>query len=121
MKLTEENFLLFAMHHYDNPQCQTIEEFNEDLKRFLYIKKLLSRYVKSGELKERLILNHLIVLSNLFGDALNSMLYLKVEREYWPAMTTFLIYLNKIGEEVDGIKISDIPIDTKIVETLRKI
>jgi hypothetical protein len=121
MKLTEENFVLYAMHHYDNPQCQTIDEFNEDLKRFLYIKKLLYRYAKTGDLKERLILNHIIVLSNLFGEALCDMLYLKIEKEFWPVITTFLIYLNKVGERVGNIVISDIPLDKKTVEELRKI
>ena len=66
-ELNEENFTLFAIRHYDNPQCTSTEEFYEDIRRFRYLKRLLKRYLKSGELRERLILNHLIVLSNLFG------------------------------------------------------
>lgn len=117
MKLTEDNFLLYAMHHYDNTQCHSIEEFEEDLKRFLYLKKLFSRYKKDGELRERLILNHIIVLYNLFGDATTDMLFYKVEKEYWSILGTFLVYINRLPEE----KLSDISIDNDLVSVLRKI
>lgn len=117
MNLTDDNFILYAMHHYDNPQCHSIEEFEEDLKRFLYLKKLFSRYIKDGELKERLILNHIIVLYNLFGDATTDMLYHKMEKEYWSVLTTFLVYINRLPEE----KMSDIAIDNNVVSILRKI
>ena len=117
MKLSEDNFLLYAMHHYENTQCHSILEFDEDLKRFLYLRKLLNRYKKDGELKERLILNHIIVLYNLFGDALTEMLFYKIEEEYWPTLVTFLVYLNRIPED----KMSDIPLDEHIVSVLRKI
>lgn len=117
MKLSEDNFLLFAMHHYDNQQCHNVQEFEEDLKRFLYLRKLLNRYKRDGELKERLILNHIIVLYNLFGDALTDMLFFKVEKEYWSALVTFLVYLNRISED----KMSDITLDENIVNVLRKI
>jgi hypothetical protein len=117
MKLCEDNFLLFAMHHYDNQQCHTVQEFEEDLKRFLYLRKLLNRYKRDGELKERLILNHIIVLYNLFGDALTDMLFFKIEEEYWPALITFLVYLNRIPEE----KMSNVALDENIVKVLRKI
>lgn len=117
MKLTDDNFLVYAMHHYDNPQCHSIEEFEEDLKRFLYLKKLFSRYIKDGELKDRLILNHIIVLYNLFGDATTSMLFHKMDKEYWPVLSTFLIYINRLPEE----KLSDITIDQEVVSVLRKI
>ena len=75
-KLTNDNFVLFAMNHYDNPQCHTTQEFEEDMKRFLYLKKLFSRYKASGELRERLILNHIIVLYNLFGENTTKMLFI---------------------------------------------
>ena len=117
MKLNDDNFLLYAMHHYDNQQCHTIEEFEEDLKRFLYLRKLLNRYKKDGELKERLILNHIIVLYNLFGDALTDMLFFKIEKEYWPALITFLVYLNRIPED----KYSEVQLDQDIISVLRKI
>ena len=78
-RLNESNFLLYAMKHYDNPQCQLIEEFEEDLKKFLYLKKLLARYSRDNELKERLILNHIIILYNLFNDAATNMLFYKID------------------------------------------
>lgn len=117
MKLSEDNFLLHAMHHYDNQQCHSLAEFEEDLKRFLYLRKLLNRYKKDGDLKERLILNHIIVLYNLFGDALTEMLFFKIEEEYWPALVTFLVYLHRIPEE----RCADVTLDQNIVRVLRKI
>jgi hypothetical protein len=123
MKLTDDNFLVYAMHHYDNPQCHSIEEFEEDLRRFLYIKKLLSRYKNSDTLRERLILNHIIVLYNLFGDALTNMIFYKIDENDWPTLVTFLVYLNRMPEVVEhhGIKLSDITLDIHVVEALRKI
>ena len=117
MILTDDNFLLIAMHHYDNAQCHTIQEFEEDLKRFQYLRKLLKRYKRDGELRERLILNHIIVLFNLFGDKAYEMLFFKIEQEYWPSLVTFLLYLNRVSEE----KASEITLDSGIVEVLRKI
>jgi hypothetical protein len=105
------------MKHYDNPQCHTLEEFEEDLKRFLYLRKLLNRYKRDSDLKERLILNHIIVLYNVFGDALTDMLFFKIEKEYWSALVTFLVYLNRIPED----RYIDIPLDLNIVSILRKI
>ena len=117
MKLTDDNFLLFAMKHYDNQQCHSIEEFEEDLRRFLYLRKLLSRYKRDGVLKDRLVLNHIIVIYNLFGDAATKMLFFKVEEDCWSALTTFLVYLNRVSDE----KIANIPLDQTVVNTLRKI
>lgn len=117
MTLNEDNFLLFAMHCYDNAQCHTVQEFEEDLKRFQYLRKLLKRYKKDGELRERLILNHIIVLFNLFGEGTTDMLFLKIEEEYWPTLATFLLYLNRISEE----KASMLSLDQTIVTALRKI
>lgn len=123
MILNDDNFLLYAMHHYDNPQCHSIEEFEDDLKRFLYIKKLFSRYKNNDELRERLILNHIIVLYNVFGDAVTNMLFFKIEKEDWPILATFLVYVNRMPEVVEqhGIKTSDIVLDERIVSALRKI
>jgi len=123
MKLNDDNFVMYAMKHYDNPQCQTTKEFEEDLKRFLYLKKLFARYSRTGDLKERLILNHIIVLYNLFGEASTDMLFFKLEEEHWSALVTFLIYLNRVDERIEqcGKIVSDIPIDFKVAEVLRKI
>lgn len=122
-KLCENNFLLYAMHHYDNPQCHSLEEFEEDLKKFLYLKKLLSRYKKDGELRERLILNHIIVLYNVFGDAATNMLFYKIEEDCWNSLVTFLVYLERMPEFVSehSIKLSDVVLDEKIISALRKI
>ena len=116
MQLNEDNFLLYAMHHYDNIQCHSIEEFEEDLRKFLYLKKLFSRYKNNSELRERLILNHIIVLYNIFGDAATEMLFFRL-REYESELATFLVYLNRLPED----KVSSIPIDTTIANVLRKI
>jgi hypothetical protein len=122
-KLSESNFLLYAMHHYDNPQCHSIEEFEEDLKKFLYLKKLFSRYKKDGELRERLILNHIIVLYNVFGDATTDMLFYKIDEECWSSLITFLVYLERMPETLPkySIKLSDIALDENIISVLRKI
>ena len=116
-KLTEQNFLVFAMHHYDNPQCHSIEEFEEDLRRFLYLKKLFSRYKNNNELRERLILNHIIVLYNIFGEATTDMLFFKLDKEYESSLATFLVYLNRLPED----KLGNIPIDIEVATALRKI
>lgn len=122
-KLTEANFLIYAMHHYDNPQCHSLQEFEEDLKKILYLKKLLSRYKNNGELRERLILNHIIVLYNIFGDATTKMLFFKIEESCWDALVTFLVYLDRMPESVPeyGIVLSDIRLDEYIIANLRKL
>ena len=122
-KLTENNFLLYAMHNYDNPQCHSVQEFEEDIKKFLYLKKLISRYKNNDELRERLILNHIIVLYNIFGDSATRMLFYKIDESCWDVLVTFLVYLNKMPEMIPdtGIKVSDIILDEKIIEVLREI
>ena len=111
------------MHHYDNLQCHSVQEFEEDLKRFLYLKKLLSRYSANGELKERLILNHIIVLYNVFGDATTNMLFFKIDKEYWKTLITFLIYIGRMPEKIEqhGIYSSEFAVDENVASVLRKI
>lgn len=122
-KLNESNFLLYAMHHYDNTQCYSLAEFEEDLKKILYLKKLLSRYKNNGELRERLILNHIIVLYNIFGDAATRMLFYKIEKSCWDVLVTFLVYLERMPETIPeyGITLSEIKLDETVIATLRKI
>jgi hypothetical protein len=122
-KLNESNFLIFAMHNYDNPQCHSLQEFEEDLKKFLYLKKLISRYKNNGELRERLILNHIIVLYNIFGDSATQMLFYKIDKNCWAALVTFLVYLDRMPETIPefGIVLSEIALDETIIATLRKI
>ena len=121
--LTEDNFLTYAMHHYDNSQCYSLEEFNDDLKRFLYLKKLFNRYKNECDLKENLILNHLIVIYNIFGDEATNMLFFKIEKEYWDTLVTFLVFLNRMPEELPQykLKLSYVKLDEYIIQILRKI
>ena len=97
-ELNESNYLLFAIKFYDNPQAVTKEDFDDDLKKIKYIKRLLKRYKSSGELKIHLILNHLTVLFNVFNDAAVPLLFYNLEPEYWSAIKSFLIFLNRIPE-----------------------
>ena len=122
-KLNEGNFLVYAMHHYDNPQCHSLQEFEEDIKKFLYLKKLLSRYKNYDELRERLILNHIIVLYNIFGESATRMLFYKIDKSCWDILVTFLVYLDRMPAELSeyGIILSDIVLDERIISTLRKI
>ena len=116
--LNEENFTLFAIRHYDNPQCTSTEEFYEDIRRFRYLKRLLKRYDRTGELRERLILNHVIILSNVFGvsNAIRMLQY-KIDDEFWPVLKTCLLYLDYVDDEWE-VKI---PLDEEAVKRMRKI
>lgn len=117
-KLTSKNFKLYAAQHYNNPECLDVEEFNQDVNRFKYIKRLLKRYELTGDLQERLILNHLIVLFNVFGiDAGNRMIWYKVNEEHWHYIKPFLVYLHYLPEKE---KI-DVGMDPYIVEILREL
>jgi hypothetical protein len=111
------------MHYYDNPQCHNIQEFEKDLRIFVYLKKLITRYKQSGELRERLILNHIIVLYNVFGDAATNMMFYKTDEQYWNVLVTFLVYLERMPESLPqyGINISDIELDESVINALRKI
>lgn len=124
--LTEDNFLLFAAKHYYSVHY-SMTEFNSDLKRIIYIKRLLKKYKKSGELAERLILNHLILLYNVFEPtiAVNKMLFFKLDDNCYSALKTFLVYLNRMPMEIsyNGNKLisSDIPLDMEIAKILREL
>lgn len=122
-QLNESNFLLYAMHYYDNTQCYSLTEFEDDLKKFLYLKKLISRYKNNDELKERLILNHIIVLYNLFGDATTKMLFYKIDKCCWDTLITFLVYLDRMPEQIPeyGITLSEVTLDEDVISKLRKI
>jgi hypothetical protein len=97
-ELNENNYMLFAIKFYDNPQAVTREDFEDDLKRIKYIKRLLKRYRNTGVLKTHLILNHLIVLFNVFNDAAVPLLLYNLDSELWPAVKSFLIFLNRLPE-----------------------
>ena len=126
-ELTEDNFIMYAIKNYDNPSCVGMGEFLDDLKRFKYIKRLLRKHNVGKELKERLILNHIIVLGNLFGiEATTKMLFFKLEREFWPQIKAFLIFLNYMPLKTivsKGVEIleTDILVDETVLENLKKI
>jgi hypothetical protein len=108
---------MYALLHYDNPHCKDIKEFFEDIKRIHYIRRLLKRHISDGVLKERIILNHLIIFYNVFEtESATRILFFKVEKEYHPALKTFLIYINKMPEDMHNITL-----DEKVVKTLRDI
>ena len=117
-ELTEKNLLLYAAKHYSNPKFSDIDDFHEDLKRFKYIKRLLNRYLETDDLSERLILNHLIVIFNMFGiEAALNILDLKLEEKHWPVIKPFLIYLKYIKDN----QYTGINMDQNVVKVLRKI
>jgi len=119
-ELNESNYLLFAIKFYDNPQAVTREDFDEDLKRIRYIKKLLKRYKNTGELKTHLILNHLTVLFNVFNDATVPLLFYNLEKELWPSIKSFLIFLNRLPE-YPKTEINDIEQDHECLLQLESI
>ena len=125
--LNDENFLMYAMKEYDDIQCTDIEEFYDDLKKIKYIKRLFNIYKNNGQLKERLILNHLIVFYNVFPiQAGTRILFYKIEKTFWPMLKTFLIFLDRMPETVESIRgetlrSTDIQLDDGIVTRLRAI
>lgn len=117
-KITNENVIMFAIKNYDNPQCEGEAEFHDDMKRFKYIKRLLRKYHETGELKERLILNHMIVINNLFGvDAASTLLVFKIEPEFWSVLKTFMDFLKMLPEG----ELKEIEIDLTVKEALEKL
>ena len=117
-KITTENVMMFAIKHYDNPQCEGEKEFHDDMKRFKYIKRLLRKHKDSSILKERLLLNHIIILNNLFGpEACVTLLLFKIQKEYWETLKSFLLYLNMIRED----ELSEVETNLEVLDVLRKI
>lgn len=123
-ELSEDTFSLYAIKYYDNPHCKGMSEFHDDLKRFRYLKRLFRKYQAGKGLKERLILNHIIILYNLFGvDATTKMLFFKIERRYWSQLKSFLYFLNyipigplMINQEV--IELYEIEMDQEVLLAL---
>ena len=125
--LTEDTFVMYALRNYDNPGCDGMDEFLDDLKRFKYIKRLLRKHDIGKELRERLILNHIIVLGNLFGiEATTKMLFFKIEEKFWPQLKAFLTFLNYmpitviVTQDVQILE-QDIPTDENVLNILKKI
>jgi len=125
--LNEKNYLHFAMKYYDNRQCTSVEEFNEDLNKIKYVKRLFNRFLETGELRTNLILNHLIVIYNVFeNEAATRMLFFRVEKKFYSILKPFLIFLNRLPEKVRGIdgeniQTNHIPLNETTIKELRKI
>ena len=123
--LTTENIMMYAIKAYDKPNC-IMSEFKDDMKRFNYLKRLFRRYRKLNELREQLVLNHLVVLYNVFGPEVTSrMLFFKMSKDDYSSLKTYLLFLSCMPDIVRGIKghdilSSDIPIDTRVAEVLRQ-
>ena len=123
MRFTElngSNYLLFAIKFYDNPQSVTREDFESDLKRIRYVKRLLKRYQNNGELKVHLILNHLIILFNVFNEATVPLLFYNLDEELWPAIKSFLIFLNRVHEN-PKTKVHEIEADEYCLQQLKEL
>ena len=114
------NASLYAAKNYDNPGCTDVLEFYDDLKRFKYIKRLFKKYITHGELKHHLLLNHLIICFNVFGEATIPLLFYKIEREYWSLLKTFLVFLNRVPVYPKS-GLNEIPIDDECERILNKI
>ena len=119
-ELNEENYILFAIQHYDNPSAVTKDDFLEDLRRFKYIKRLINKYLKNGDIKLHLLLNHIIIVYNVFGEAAAPLLFYKMDREYWSIIKSIMIFLDRYPEkETDTLR--KIPIHEKIIQELKRI
>ena len=119
-ELNSDNFLLFAVKNYENPQAVTKEDFDKDLNHFKYIKRLLRKYKNGDELKIHLLLNHFIILYNIFGEATTPMLFFKIEKELWSPIKSFIIFLGKLPEYPKS-DIHNIQVDLNCLEELYKI
>lgn len=122
MELNDSNFLIYAIKKYNNPQCEGMEDLEEDLKRFKYLKRLFRRYEKNGVLSERLIINHLIILYNVFGADATELLFFKTDPEHFAILKSFLVFLNRVPLESIGMnEYADIPLDANILNKLREL
>ena len=126
--LSDDNFILFTASNYNNPSCTGIEEFYDDLNHIKYIKRLFNRYLNDGILKDRLIIGHLILLFNVFGDR-NALriLFHKLDKRYWSILKTFLIFMDRLPDKILGISEDileldtvEISLDDNIVKMLRE-
>ena len=118
--LNGDNFLLFAIKNYENPQAVSVDDFEKDLNIFRYIKRLLRRYKNGSGLKVHLLINHFIILYNIFGDAATPMLFYKLDKDLWPALKTFIIFLNRFPK-YPRTSFHDIEVDQHCLEELERI
>ena len=117
-ELNEDNFLLFAIKNYENPQAVSKDDFHKDLNHFKYIKRLLKKYKKTGDLKTHLLINHFIVLYNIFGEATTPMLFFKLDEDMWSQVKTFILFLNRLPD-YPKCYIHDIEVDEHCMNELQ--
>ena len=119
-ELTEDNYVLFAIKYYDKPSAVTKEDFLDDLRRFKYIKRLINKYLKNGEVKLHLLLNHIIIVYNVFNEAATPLLFYKMDKEYWSIIKSIMIFLERYPQvETDTLK--RIPINEQIIKELKSL
>lgn len=119
-ELNEDNYIMFAIKNYENPQSSTKEDFEEDMKRFKWIKRLLKRYKTTGELNSHLLINHFIILYNIFGDAATPLLFYKIDKEFWVIVKTFLVYLKRFPD-YPVTSLHHLPIDEDCLSQLNQV
>lgn len=120
--LNSDNLIFYAMRMYENPQCKNIQEFYEDMDRIKYIKRLLIKYKNGGELRERLLLNHIIVFYNIFNiEAATRILFTEIKPELHPFLKTFIVFLNNLPKKIPEFDLVSIPLDRRIINKLREI
>ena len=119
-ELNEDNYIMFAIKHYETPHAVTQEDFYEDLKRFKWVKRLLKRYKTTGILKSHLLMNHFIILYNVFGEAATPLLFYKIDRDLWPVIKSFVVYLGRLPEYPRST-LHDIPLDEDCLRDLNRI
>ena len=119
-ELTEDNYVLFAIKYYDNPSAVTKEDFLDDLRRFKYIKRLINKYLKNGEVKLHLLLNHIIIVYNVFNEAATPLLFFKMDKEYWSIIKSIMIFPKRYPE-VESETLKNIPINEAIIKELQSL
>jgi hypothetical protein len=122
IRINDVNYVMYAMKNYQNPQCSSVEEFHEDLNRIKYLKRLFRKYKTTGILRERLILNHIIIFYNIFGiEPATRLLFTRIEEDLHPYLKTFVVFLNSLPKTIPEYDLLTIPMDTRIIAKLRKI
>lgn len=119
-ELNDGNFILFAIKNYENPNAATEEDFYNDLKRFKWIKRLLKKYKNNGDLNIHLLINHFLILYNIFGDAATPLLFFKIDSEYWSFIKTVIVYLGRFPEHPQT-ELHNIPIDHECLSRFNQI
>lgn len=119
-ELNDDNFILFAIKHYENPHAVTEEDFYDDLKRFKWIKRLLKKYKSNGEMNIHLLINHFLILYNIFGEAATPLLFFKIDSDYWSFIKTIIVYLGRFPE-YPRTELHDIPIDLNCMSYLNQL